>query len=855
MKGENGYSPRFGGWLLRLITRYEDNDSLLGDFDEEFVSIASEKGRHQALIWYWRHLMRSCPSFLRDLVYWGCEMLKNYMKIAWRNIKRHKGYSFINLTGLAIGMACCIFILMWVKDEMNVDTYHQHSDNLYHVRAWSQAGNTRRDIAASPPALGPALKAEYPEVVNVARFNNGQSEMVLQSGSKQFTERIQMADPEIFDLFTFPFVLGDSRNTFTDPHVIVLSESVAERMFPAENPIDKIITVDNRYDFKVVGVMAEIPHNSTIRFDVWLPLSFTEEIWRPNYTKTWSNASFQTYVLLDANSSYLSLSQKMAGRIRQSDRNTTLEPFLFSFPDSYLEYYGARNWIRVFTVIAVFVLLIACINFINLSTARSAQRAKEVGLRKVVGAFRKQLVRQFFGETLFLTGMSLFLALGLVLVSLPLIRNLTGKPLDLDFLLNIDILIGIVGIALVAGILSGIYPALILSAVQPAQILKGWLRSGTKGSLLRKVLVVTQFVFSVVLIFCTAVIHSQVQFMRNQNLGFDKDQLIYIQMKGSLSENYEAAGSELLKEPGVEHVTFVSRPPTYIGTNGRGWDWEGRETNVNPLVTYMAVYPNFLETFDVVLAQGKFFEEGQKDQKFTIINEHFAGLLGMENPVGKSITNGGLRLEIKGVVKDFHFMPLHDPIGPIMVYYGRMGSFLDYGYMFIKIRPDNMPQTLASIEKTVKWMNPEFPFVYRFLDEDFEWMYRSEVRIGALVRTFSVLAIFISCLGLFGLASFMAERRVKEIGIRKVLGATVSRIMVLLTRDIFKLVLIANLIAWPFSYYVMHKYLQEFAYRVRISPWIFVLTAVMTVSIALGTVGYQSLKAALAHPVRSLRYE
>jgi len=837
------------------VARAEDNFSVLGDFDEEFEAVARESGRHRAVLWYWRHLLRSYPSFLKDSFYWGAEMLKNYFKIALRNIKRHKGYSIINLTGLAIGMACCIFILMWIKDELSFDRYHEHSANLYHVRAWSQSGNIRENIAASPPALGPAIEAEYPEIRIAARFNNGQGEMVLQSGSRLFTERIQMADPEIFEIFTFPLVQGDIGAAEEDPHAMVISETVAERIFGNHNPIDQTLTVDNRYDFRVVGVMADIPHNSTIQFDVWMPLEFTEEIWRPNYTRTWGNNSFQTYVLLEESASPQNVNEKMAGRIRQSDRNTSLEPFLFPFRDSYLEYYGAKDWIRIFSLIAVVVLIIACINFINLSTARSSQRSKEVGLRKVVGAYRRQLARQFFGESLFLTGISLMLAVGLVILSLPLIRNLTAKPLNLAMLLNLDILLGILGIALLAGIVSGVYPALLLSSVQPALGLKGKQGAGFKGSLFRKVLVVTQFVFSVALIFCATIVHSQVRFMRNRNLGFEKDQLVYMQMKGALSQNFEAARSDLLKTPGVEQVTFVSRPPTYIGTNGRGWDWEGRELNVNPLVTYLAAYPNFLETFGVELAQGTFFEEGQKDQRYAVINERFAQLLGMENPVGKSISNEGMRIEIKGVVKDFHFMPLHNPIGPLMIYYGTMGTFLDYRYLFIKIRPGQMRLTLASIEKTIKRFNPEFPFVYRFLDEDFERMYTADERVGALVRTFSILAIFVSCLGLFGLASFLTERRTKEIGIRKVLGATVTRILVLLTQDVFKLILIANLIAWPFSYYLMHTYLQSFAYRIRISPWIFVLTALMTLAIALGTVGYQSLRAALAHPVRSLRYE
>lgn len=782
-------------------------------------------------------------------------MFKNYFKIAWRTIKRHKGYSFINLTGLALGMVCCIFILVWIQDERGFNTFHEKMEQLYLVRTWSLYGDQRSANSGTPPALGPALKAEYPEVINAARFNNGQSEMVLTYENNHFYENVQLADPEIFELFSFPFKNGDSQGLFSDPHSMVITEQVAERIFGQEDPIGKILTIDNLYDFTVVGVLKDLPHNSTIQFRVWIPLTFTNEIWRPDYTRTWSNASFVTYVQLEGNTSFQNLNQKIKGRIIQSNRDTQMEPFLFPFNRVYLELYGRVGQIRIFFLIALFVLLIACFNFINLTTARSAKRAKEVGLRKVVGAHRQQLIKQFFGESILLTFLALFLAMLLFVVFLPLFRNLTGKPFNLLYILDPQILMGIVGITVFTGVISGIYPALLLSSFQPVYIMKGVFQPGSRGTLLRKVLVVFQFVFAIILIICTTLLFNQVQFMQNKGLGFEKDMLIYTRLKGNLQQNFESLRSELQKDPNVRHVTFTSRTPVFVGTNGYGWDWEGREPTVDPLVTYFAVEPNFLEAFEMELAQGKFFSEEEKNRNNIVINERFAELIGMDIPVGKGMRNGQDMYTILGVVKDFHFKPIHYEIGPMMLYYGTIGSFLKYNYMFIKIRPENMPITLGFIEKTVKTFNPEFPFVYEFLDEDHGRLYRSEERIGTITRTFTILTVFVSCLGLFGLASFMAERRTKEIGIRKVLGATAPGIVFILSREFTKWIVLANVFAWPVAYFVMRSWLQNFPYRITIGVGIFVLSGFLTLAVALLTVSYQSIRAALANPVQSLKYE
>ena len=782
-------------------------------------------------------------------------MLFNYLKIAWRTIKKHKGYSFINLTGLALGVACCIFILMWIQDEMGYNTFHEKLENLYLVRAWSSYGDERSAHSGTPPALGPALKAEYPEVLNAARINNGQGEMVLTYDNNHFYENVQMADPEIFELFTFPFVQGDPSSVSDDPFVMVITEKVARRIFGLDNPIGKVLTVDNEYDFRVVGVLKDLPHNSTIQFKVWVPLTFSNVIWRPDYTRTWSNASFVTYVQLGDNVLYQDLSQKIKGRIIQSNRDIEMEPFLFPFSRVYLELYGRRGQIRIFSLIALFVLLIACFNFINLTTARSAQRAKEVGLRKVVGAHRRQLVKQFFGESILLTAMALILAVILIALFLPLFRSLTGRPLFLNNILDLKILAGIIGITLFTGVISGVYPALLLSSYQPVQVLKSTLQTGLRGALFRKILVVIQFVFSIVLIICSTLLYRQVNFMHNKGLGFEKDLLVYTRLKGNLQQNFEALRVELAREPNVKHVTFTSRTPVFVGTNGHGWDWEGREPTVDPLVTYFAAEPNLLETFEMELAQGRFFSEEEKGRNNIVINERFAEIIGMDNPVGKGLRNEESVFTVIGVVKDFHFQPIHYEIGPMVLYYGTIGSFLNYNYMFVKLSSENIAQTLGFIENTVKAFNPEFPFVYKFLDEDYGLLYSNEEHVGAVTRSFMVLAVFVSCLGLFGLASFMAQRRTKEIGIRKVLGASAPGIVVILCREFTKWVILANVFAWPAAYLVMRQWLKSFPYRITIGVGIFIFSGLLTLLIALLTVSYQSIRAALSNPALSLKYE
>jgi putative ABC transport system permease protein len=784
-------------------------------------------------------------------------MLVNYLKIAWRNIRRHPGYSFINFAGLALGMACCILILVWVKDEVETNRFHAKADSLYVVRTIQHYGSETETGTGSVPALGPALKAEFPEVRNTARISNGQGRYLLDYKEKQFRETVQMADPQIFELFSFPLVRGNLNDVFAGPDVMVLSESAAARIFGDEEAVGKTITLDKKFDFRVVGIMKDIQGNSTIRFDVWMPLEMTRRLFRPNYLDTWYNMAFQTYVEMAPGTDIAAFNDKIFNRIRQSHPETILEPLLYPFKDLYLKVWGREANVRIFSAIALVILVIACINFMNLTTARSVRRAREVGLRKVVGAERRQVMRQFFGESLIYTFVSLLLALGMIGLVLPAFRLLTMKSFRMDQFFEPSLLLGIAGVAILTGLLAGIYPALFLSSFRPVTVLKGLKEAGASGGLFRKSLVVLQFALSTLLIIGTVVIYGQVRFMKTKSLGFDREHLLYVPIEGALLTSVDTFKQELLQIPGIRSATATTHSPTGIYTNGQDWDWEGRNPNVNPLVTYFGVDPDFLETFGMTLAQGESFRpQSSAASPDVIINERFAGIIGSPEVIGMRLSQGPRTMRVIGVVKDFHFKPLNQEIEPIMIYFDpSYRAFQSYRYMFLRLTPGDVPRVISSIEKVVRGRNPGFPFEYRFLDDDYDRLYRTVEREMAIVRTFAVLAIFISCLGLFGLAAYTAEQRTKEIGIRKVLGASAPGIVVLLSKEYAKWVLIANLIAGPVAYFLMKNWLKDYSYRISLDGTIFAAAAATTLIIAQLTVSFQAFRSARTNPAETIRYE
>jgi len=785
-------------------------------------------------------------------------MLKNYLKIAFRILRKHSGYSLINIAGLSIGMACSILILMWVTDELGFDKFHENAENLYLVANHMQVGSNT--WYTSPPALGPAFKAEYPEIINSARLTD-RLRVTLTYNEKMFNESILPVDPALLEMFTFPLVQGSREKALINPHSIVLTEEMAEKYFDEDYLIGKILRINNEYDFMVTGVLKNIPQNSFLKFDFLVPIVFTKEYFHnERHLNIWDNYSFPTYVLLKKNTSIEALNRKIRGRIQQANKKFYGEPFLRPFTQLRLFWLGSGGGtiglVRAFTLLALFILLMACINFINLTTAQSGNRSREVGIRKVIGAERKCIIQQFWGESIFLSFLSFICAIILVLILLPVFNNLSGKELSLNLFVNPVLIFVVTGVAVFVGIIAGCYPALFMSSFQPIKILKGNLSFGSRGSHLRKILVVIQFAISIALITGATIINNQLSYIRNKDLGFDKEHLIYLPVNGNLRQQYDAAKLEMLQNPNITDVSLISNLPTGSYQNHAGWIWEGKQPNTDPLVTVRYCDYDFLKTFKMEMAQGSFYSEENISETSNIeskivINEEFARIMEKQNPVGTQLIDGSMKYTVIGVMKDFHFLSLYNDMAPLVILY-EPGQ---YRYMFLRISPYNIPRTIEHMENIWKKFNPNFPFSYTFFDENYDMIYINEERTGSIVKCFTFLAIIISCLGLLGLASYTAEQRKKEISIRKVMGASVYGVIYILSKDFMKWVLLGNIIAWPTAYFVMKNWLQNFAYRTNIGIWIFIFSASSSFIIALMTVCFQAIKAARSNPSKALRYD
>ncbi len=785
-------------------------------------------------------------------------MLKNYLKIAFRNIKRHKGYSFINIVGLAIGMACCILILLWVQDELSYDRFHENADDIYRVLQDINFTDHSTTWAITQGPLGPSLKEDFPEIIDATRITDRGFRLTYDD--KSYDERVGMADNSILKMFTFPLVKGDPATALSNPLSIVLTEGMAAKYFGDEDPIGKTIKADDQWDFQVTGIMKNIPRNSHLQFDFLIPFIFGREL---NYTVDhWGNSSFRTYVQLPKGIPAQDVISKISGYLFEKptiekDARLNLQPLTRIHLYSNYEYdsaHGDITYVTLFSIIAFFILLIACVNFMNLATARSANRAKEVGMRKVSGAHKSDIIRQFYSESILLAFISLLLAMILVWLLLPVFNTLAAKELSLDISRNISILLGLLCIAMMTGIISGSYPAFFLSAFQPVMVLKGFRLSGSKGSLFRKILVVFQFSLTILLIICTIGVYNQIDYMRNRKLGYDKEYMIYFRMRGDIREKFETVKNELLQNPNILGVTASSNVPTYgYYFSNSLWHWEGQNPDEEILIRGVLIDLDYFKTFGMEIAEGRnFSKEFPTDATEAImVNEEAVKVMGMESPIGKRLSLQDRNLKIIGVVKNYHFRSLRQEIEPlVLLYYPSYCRVL-----FARLKSDEIPQTIGYIEDVWKRFAPGLPFNYNFLDEALNRLYRSEQRIGTLFRYFSILAILISCLGLLGLASFMAEQRTKEIGIRKVLGATASNIVALLSKEFTKWVIVANVFAWPIAYFALNKWLQTYAYKTNVALWSFILSGALALFLALTTVSYQSIKAALANPADSLRYE
>jgi putative ABC transport system permease protein len=793
-------------------------------------------------------------------------MLGNYLKITLRNMKRYKVYSLINISGLAVGIACTIFIFLWVKDELSFDRFHENADRIYRVVS-STSDDGSPTNANGSFGVGPALKKDFSEVIETVRIRKmGQSvkRYVGFKDKKFYESRFFFAEPTIFTVFNFLLVKGDSTTSLNDPNSIVLTEEMAKKYFGNEDPIGKIIEADPYNDgnlmlFRITGIAKNVPSNSHFHFDFLASYSSLKDD-TDNFSGFYQHF---TYVLLNSKSSVESLENKLLGFLHRNWKKDpwytiSLQPLLdirlHSRLRSEIESTGNILYVYIFTAIALFVLMIACINFMNLTTACAVKRAKEVGIRKVVGARKNQLVQQYLGESFLLSIFSELAAICVVILVLPLFNRLTSKEITLISLTNPSFILGIAAIVLAVGLISGIYPAFFLSAFQPMQSLKSRTGYSFSGTALRKGLVIFQFALSIGIIISTMVVHKQMRYIQSQNLGYDREQILVIPLNKDLRQNYEGFRNELLKYPGIENISTSSYVPTR-GSAHLTFRFEGQEEDLSQVI-YL-VDEEFVSTFGLELLAGKnpqhpISKDGTSEFLVSKLTIQEAGYSSPQEAIGKGVNLREYKGHIVGVVNDINIYSLHQV--PYAISYV-VTSINNHNYLSIRILPQNIPETIGHIQKTWQEMVPSYPLDYFFLDESFEQMHISDKKMSEIFSIFSILAIFVACMGLFGLATYTAEQKTKEIGVRKILGASASSIYLLLSQEFLKWVALANIIAWPVAYYAMNKWLQNFAFRITIGWEIFLVSGCVALAISLMTVSFQSIKATTTNPADSLRYE
>lgn len=782
-------------------------------------------------------------------------MFKNYLKIALRNIVRQKVYAGINLLGLAIGLACTIVITLWIQRELSMNQFHEHKADLYRILEHQTYGDDIFTFSATPGPLAEKLKADVPEITHASRVTWGGRNLVTY-GNQSFYEQGRYVEPDFLKMFTYPLLKGDPETALSEPNNILITEELAEKYFFGENPMGKSITLDDRKEYQITGILKNIPDHSYLAFDILMPLQayLVENTW----LESWTSNGIQTYFRAVPETNTQAINDKVKNIVAENGQENVellAQPladwYLRSdFKDGVLQG-GAIDRVKMFGMIAFFILLIACINFMNLVTAKSTNRAKEVGVRKVMGADRSTLAKQFMSESIIMTVLSGLIGLLLVLLILPSFNQLFKVELSL-WSAGTGFWISVAAIVVGTGILSGTYPSFFLSGFQPVKVLKKQFKA-TGGSVsLRKVLVTAQFVISIMLIVSTMVIYQQIQFIKNKNLGYNKENLLYIPANQQLATKYDALKTELSQLPSIASVSATSGYIHAWGNNTANFSWDGKDPETSILFQTIPVDYDFLATIGASLKDGRDFSPAfSNDSTNFVINERAAELMGMENPIGQALSYGEMKGQIVGWTNDFHVGSFRNDQDPVIMVLEPQRNII-----YVRTKPsDDMSATLASLETVFKKYNPAYPFEYRFTDEQYEKMHQTESTTGELAKVFAFLAIFVSCLGLFGLAAFATEQRRREIGIRKVLGATVAGIVQLLSKDFLKLVVLAFLIATPLAWYFMDNWLQTFAYQITLEWWFFALAGFLAVGIAFFTVGAQGLKAAFDNPMKALKSE
>ncbi|MGZ3873482.1 MAG: ABC transporter permease [Mucilaginibacter sp.] len=790
-------------------------------------------------------------------------MIRNYIKTMWRSLAKNRGYSFLNIGGLAVGIACASLIFLWVEDEVNFDSVNTKKDRLYMIRENQQYDTYVATHSSTPGLMGPAIKAELPGIANTARASEGQTSLLFSKEDKSVFASGKYADPAIFSMFTLVFLQGNPSSAFSQLHSLVVTEKTARKFFGNDqNILGKTIRVDNKQDYVISGVIKDFPANSTLQVEWFMPYQVYYD--QSPWLMDWGSQSTTTYVELKPGIDPGAINKQLYEYIQKREPRAIGHAFLFGMTDWHLydDFKDGRKtgggqieYVHLFTIIAWIILFIACINFMNLATARSEKRAREVGVRKVLGAGKKLLIFQFIGEAVFLALISMIFAVLLVLLVLPAFNTLVQKQLTAGFA-NPYHLFGLLLITLACGLIAGSYPSLYLSSFNPVSVLKGIKLKDGSAAYIRKGLVVLQFTASIVLIISTIIVYQQIQHIKDRQLGFNKNNLIEMDLQGDMAKNFAPIKQEFLNTGYISNVALADHPIIYSGNNTSGLTWEGKPAASNVLISQRYVTTEFFKTSGLKLLEGRNLSIQDTTRKLNVvITQSLAKLMGKGSAIGKKIhiEYNNTSATVVGVVNDYVYGNMYGKPDPVMFWSATPQSC---SLMYVQLKPQGkVEKSLAAIQSVLKKYNPAYPFDYRFVDDQFNQMFLSEMLVSKLSRVFASLAIVISCLGLFGLAAYTAERRTKEIGIRKVLGASVPGLAQLLSMEFLQLVVAACLVAFPVAYWAMHNWLKTYQYRIAINWWVFALAGVAAVLIAVITISFQAIKAALANPVESLRSE
>ena len=872
--------PCLADRLLQFFCAPHRLEEVQGDLHEEFTWQVERIGERQARWRYWRDVLGFIKPFamkrkrgeFKSPPLLHPDMLLNYIKISFRQLWRNRLYSLLNIGGLALGMACCLLIGLYVYDEYSYDRFHASYDHIYRIVEKQKQAEGIFDVAVTPAPLAPALAKDFPEVQQASRVGRW-SGLLTQGRQSVEAEQMLIVDASFFSLFSFPLLAGNPKTIFHGPDEVIFSEAMARRVFgenwPKKNVLGQSFKLNNEQTLTLVGVAQNPPTRSHIQFDVLLPFKWVERY--DQWGNKWNSNNYHTYVQLhptpsDGLDNALAFGGKINKQLRKYDAGNESQLILQPLSAIYLYSkfafetdWGKRSdiaYVRIFVAVGLIVLLIAVINFVNLATARASRRAKEVGVRKTIGAQQSSLITQFLGEALLMTGLASLVALLVADVLLPLFNDLAGKAVQIPYQLPTFWLI-FAGLTVLISVLTGLYPAFFLSSFRPARVLKG-LFDVRSGRNFRQSLVVGQFALSLVLVISTVFIYQQLAYMQNAKLGFDKSHLLYVRLKGDLRGKALILKDQIRQLPGVAQASVATSNLVDV-SNETTIEWQGQAPKDEFLITQMNVDADFMNMTEMSLATGRNFSPqitADTASRFGayLINETAAKRMGWTpaTALGKTVKFWGTEGRVIGVLKDFHFQPLRVTIKPFIFRF-RPKEF--YFTLFVKTNPGTVPRTLTDITTVYKKLDPDHPISYGFVDQDLDAQYRAEQRTGRIILYFSVLTILVSCLGLFGLAAFTAEQRTKEIGVRKVLGASVASIVTLLSKDFLKLVILAIVIASPVAWWAMNQWLQDFAYRIDIAWWVFALSGLLAISIALLTVSVQSVKAALMNPVKSLHSE